>query len=81
MAAPEFGHVLGLNHSDEAHQSVVAITNSRISNVEVPQNDDVAGVRARVHVSPGPDAHTLVQSQNSYVMPKRSTRGVTMPTT
>ena len=40
--------------------------------------DRVADARA---AALGPDAHTPVESQNSYVMPKRSTRGVTMPTT
>lgn len=43
----ELGHVLGLDHPDEAKppQSVVAIMNSAISNLEDVQPDDIAGVR------------------------------------
>jgi hypothetical protein len=39
----EFGHVIGLTHPDEAGQSVSAIMNSTISDVEVLQGDDIAG--------------------------------------
>ncbi|MBL9189254.1 MAG: DVUA0089 family protein [Opitutaceae bacterium] len=44
----EFGHVLGLNHPDEATppQNVVAVMNSTISNVETLQADDIAGLRS-----------------------------------
>jgi hypothetical protein len=46
VALHEFGHVLGLNHPDLAAQSVRAIMNSAISNVETLQADDLAGIAA-----------------------------------
>ncbi len=44
----EFGHVLGLDHPDEAvpRQAVSAIMNSVTGNVDTLQADDIAGVRS-----------------------------------
>ncbi len=44
----ELGHVLGLAHPDEANppQAVLAIMNSRVSNLDRLQTDDVAGLLA-----------------------------------
>lgn len=46
VAIHEFGHVLGLDHPDVNGQSVTAIMNSRISDLDTVQDDDVRGARA-----------------------------------
>lgn len=40
----EFGHVLGLSHPDKAGQQVVAIMNSRESDIDRLQPDDISGI-------------------------------------
>ncbi|MDB6092488.1 MAG: repeat containing protein, partial [Verrucomicrobia bacterium] len=44
VAVHEFGHVLGLDHPDGAGQSVNAIMNSAIGQIETPQADDISGI-------------------------------------
>lgn len=41
----ELGHALGLDHPDEAGQTVAAIMNSHISNTDALQNDDIMGAQ------------------------------------
>jgi hypothetical protein len=56
VALHEFGHVLGLDHPDQAGQFVAAIMNSRVSNVDDLLRDDIAGARAIYGAEPGETA-------------------------
>ena len=76
VALHEFGHVLGLDHPDQANprQSVPAVMNSIVSSVEGLQSDDIAGARALYDVNSGaPSIAAHPQSRtvpvgNSYTM-------------
>ncbi len=46
IAIHELGHMLGLDHPDQAGQTVTAVMNSRVGNVDTTQADDIAGIRA-----------------------------------
>ena len=48
VALHEFGHVVGLNHPDLANpkQTVVAIMNSIVSNIDTLQTDDINGAKS-----------------------------------
>ncbi|MDQ6861597.1 MAG: M10 family metallopeptidase domain-containing protein, partial [Verrucomicrobiota bacterium] len=46
VAIHEFGHSLGLDHPDEAKQTVIAIMNSTISNIDTLQPDDINGAHS-----------------------------------
>ncbi len=48
----EFGHVLGLDHPNESGQTVTAIMNGTVSDLDDLQADDIAGVNAIYPGSP-----------------------------
>ena len=53
VALHEFGHVLGLDHPDENGQTVSAIMNSHIGNLDQLSSDDVEGAQA-LYDAPAP---------------------------
>jgi len=46
IAIHELGHALGLDHPDDAGQTVSAIMNRRVSDLDTTQPDDLAGIRS-----------------------------------
>ena len=52
VALHELGHVLGLNHPDDAGQQVTAIMNSHVSDIDVLQTDDITGAQV-LYGAPG----------------------------
>jgi hypothetical protein len=61
VAMHELGHVLGLDHPDEHNQTVTALMNSKISNLDTLAVDDIQGVLS-LYGSPsanGPSGKTI----------------------
>jgi len=63
LALHEFGHAVGLDHPDQAGQSVLAVMNSFIGDADTLEPDDIAGAHA-VNWSgpPGEVALTVVRA-------------------
>ncbi|MDB6126871.1 MAG: hypothetical protein JWM35_767 [Verrucomicrobia bacterium] len=77
VALHELGHVLGLDHPDQAGQTVTAIMNSTISNLDTLAADDISGVQSLyglpgVTTPPANDAFTnataITLSSNAAVV-------------
>lgn len=58
IALHELGHVLGLDHPDQAGQTVVAIMNAYVSGIYSLQADDIAGGVALYGAPPDPPTPT-----------------------
>lgn len=71
VALHEFGHLLGLDHPDDAGQTVSAIMNSHISDIYRLQPDDISGVQSLY--GSGPAYRT---GGNNSVLANISTRGL-----
>lgn len=69
VALHEFGHVIGLDHPDEASppQSVAAVMNSIVGNTETLTADDIAGVRALYDAASGTAPTISVHPQSRTV--------------
>ena len=71
VALHEFGHMLGLDHPDEAGQTVAAIMNSHVSDLDVLTADDIAGVKSLYN-----NGLAFRDGGNTSVLANISTRGL-----
>ena len=71
IAIHELGHMLGLDHPDDAGQTVTAIMNRRVSDLDTTQPDDLAGIRAIY-----PATVTTVQGTLENPQPNSAVSGI-----
>ncbi|MCY4074227.1 MAG: matrixin family metalloprotease [Acidobacteria bacterium] len=76
VALHEFGHVLGLDHPDDHGQFRSAIMNSRVSDLDRLQTDDINGVRGLYGAEPSRGAPDLVV-ESLQASPRTLTAGET----
>lgn len=72
VALHEFGHVLSLDHPNEAGQTVTAVMNSRVSNIDSLQTDDINGVRAAYPSSTSTPPPTTTTPTVTVTFPPRN---------
>ena len=70
VALHEFGHVVGLDHPDQAGQTVAAIMNSHISNTATLTADDIAGAVDLYGTGPA-----VLEANDGPILANISTRG------
>jgi hypothetical protein len=68
----ELGHLLGLDHPDEAGQTVQAIMNSRISGLDSLASDDITGVQ-NLYGPPGAPANDSFANAATITLPATNT--------
>ncbi|HEY0865609.1 MAG TPA: matrixin family metalloprotease [Lacunisphaera sp.] len=68
----ELGHLLGLDHPDEAGQSVQAIMNSRISSLDALASDDITGAQ-NIYGPPGQPANDSFANAAIIILPASNT--------
>ena len=76
VAIHEFGHVLGLDHPDDHGQTRAAIMNSRESDIDRLQSDDIDGIRA-IYGSDRPRGAPDLVVRSVQTTPRTPTAGQT----
>ena len=76
VALHEFGHVLGLGHPDSSGQRRTAVMNSKVSDTDRLQNDDVNGIRA-IYGSDRPRGTPDLVVRSVQTTPRTPTAGQT----
>jgi predicted Zn-dependent protease len=77
VALHELGHVLGLDHPDQWGQTVLAVMNSTISDIDGLQPDDIAGAQALypINLTQGPTGSVVFPPRNESLAFRNSLEG------